>query len=231
MSTGSKTRLELSRSARERAPRLALLAGLLCSCVSITACQHSIGRRSEAPEHESPTVTGDDLFVLAMAYIRRSDFLRAEQYLHAARERGYEEQAVVFWLVRVCVAAGRYHSALQHATSHLRDHPSHFALRLVVASIHEALGDVEHAQSALESIVSDAPEWALPQYRLGMLYRARFSAGDRARRHLERYLELAPEGPHAAEVRTVLKRKQAAVVEASNAPVSSVVEHELEGAQ
>lgn len=207
MSFGSKTTSEGSRSVREYPPKPTSLVGLLCFCLFLSGCQHSTFRRSEAFEQEAPAVTAEDLFLLAMAYIRRSDLLRAEQYLHAARQKGYEEPTVVFWLVRVCVAAGRYHSALQHATSYLRDHPTHFSLRLVVASIHEALGDMERARYDLESIVSEAPDWALPRYRLGMLYHEQPLEDGRGKFHLEKYLELAPEGSHAAEVRTVLRNE------------------------
>jgi tetratricopeptide (TPR) repeat protein len=149
-------------------------------------------------------VTVEDLLFLAASHARSGDLLRAEQYLSVARQRGHDEAAVVYWLVRVCVAASRYQSALGHATNYLRDHPSDWPLRFVVATIHEALGDVARAQSELERIVGAEPSMPLPHYRLAMLYRDRWTDHERARPHLEEYLRLTPEGPHAAEVRSAL---------------------------
>jgi tetratricopeptide (TPR) repeat protein len=134
----------------------------------------------------------------------RGDLLRAEHYLSAARRKGYDEAAVVYWLVRVCISGGRYQSALGHAADYLRKHPSHWSLRLVVASIYEALGDFARARSELELIVRAQPDQALPRYRLAVLYRAWLSDTELARPHLQAYLALSPDGPHAAEVKAAL---------------------------
>jgi regulator of sirC expression with transglutaminase-like and TPR domain len=93
---------------------------------------------------------------------------------------------------------------LAHAADYLRDHPSNWSLRFVVASIHEALGDVASARLELERVVETEPEMPLPHYRLAMLYRNREADRGRARVHLEAYLRLTPKGPHAAEVRSAL---------------------------
>jgi tetratricopeptide (TPR) repeat protein len=124
--------------------------------------------------------------------------------LSAARRKGYDEAAVVYWLVRVCISAGRYQSALSHAADYLRSHPSHWSLRLVVASIYEALGDLARARSELELIVRAQPEQALPRYRLAVLYRTWLSNAALARPHLQAYLALSPDGAHAAEVKAAL---------------------------
>ena len=47
-----------------------------------------------------------------------------------------------------------------------------------------------------------------------MLYRSRQADHERAKLHLEEYLELSPKGPHAAEVRSALSE----VAEASTGP-------------
>jgi predicted Zn-dependent protease len=93
---------------------------------------------------------------------------------------------------------------LGHAADYLREHPADWSLRLVVASIHEALGDVARAKSELERVVRAQPARPLPHYRLAMLYRNEEADRERARAHLEAYLRLTPEGPHAAEVRSAL---------------------------
>ena len=186
---------------------------------AITGCHQGVLRQETALENELPKVTSEELFQIGFLQARRGDLLRAEQYLTAARAKGYDEPTVVYWLVRVCVSAGRYHSALAHAVSYLRDHPSNWRLRLVVASIHEALGDFRRAQVELESIVDAEPSHSLPRYRLAILYRQQRSSAKRAVPHLEAYLDLSPHGPHAAEVRTLLEKSQHTVPEEMLVPL------------
>lgn len=204
MSNGSGRSLDESRSRRVRR-RSRVLGGLLLGCIAVpSGCHRAALHPGPDLQAELSAVSVDDLLFLAASHARTGDLLRAEQYLSTARQRGHDEATVVYWLVRVCVAASRYQSALGHATNYLRDHPSDWALRFVVATIHEALGDIARAQSELERIVGAEPFMPLPHYRLAMLYRTRHADQDRARLHLEEYLRLTPEGPHAAEVRSVL---------------------------
>ena len=177
---------------------------LLAACFAVMGgCHHPTLHQGSELQAELTSVTAEDLFLLGVSHARSGDFLRAEQYLTAARQRGHDQASAIYWLVRVCTAASRYQSALGHADRYLRDHPTHWSLRLVVASICEALGDLARAESELEHIVRAEPDWALPHYRLAMLYR---DVHDRARSNaqLEEYLELAPDGPHAAEAESVL---------------------------
>ncbi len=148
--------------------------------------------------------SADELFEVAIYQASRGDLLRAEQYLTAALDQGYDETLAAYWLVKVCVAAGRYHSALRHATAYLRESPSDWGMRLVVASIREALGDLSQAQVDLERIVETRPDHALSRYRLAMLYQRGSRTPHRAIPHLRAYLQLAPDGPHAREVRELV---------------------------
>mgnify|MGYP001811710843 CR=1 FL=1 len=169
-------------------------------------CQHMGVRGQRALEETLPSLTPSELFEIALFQAGRGDLMRAEQYLSAARSEGFSESLVVYWLVRVCVSAGRYHSALDHASEYLRAHPSNWRLRLVVASIHEALGDLARARVEMESIVRGYPSHPLPHYRLAMLYQRLPVDVERTSRHLRAYLSLDPAGPHAAEVRIALER-------------------------
>jgi Flp pilus assembly protein TadD len=153
-----------------------------------------------------PPPTREQLFEVALFHAQRGDFFRAEQYLVASRLHGHEDEATTYWLVRICVSAGRYHAALRHAREHLRRNPGNWRLRLVVASIHEALGEADEARRQLDGVVQTAPGRALPHYRIGMLDGASRENRERARAHLERYLALAPEGAHADEARAALQR-------------------------
>ena len=214
MSNGSVRSSEESRSRRARHHSRGT-GLLLVGCVAIlSGCHHATLHQGPELQAELSTVTVDDLLFLAASHARSGDLLRAEQYLSVARERGHDEAAVVYWLVRVCVAASRYQSALRHATKYLRDHPLDWSLRFIVATIHEALGNIPRAQSELERIVGAEPSMPLPHYRLAMLYRDRWTDQERARLHLEKYLSLTPEGPHAAEVRAALSE----VVDVSDGP-------------
>jgi len=172
--------------------------------VLLGGCDHSAVRRGADTRIEVPAVTSDELFEIGLAQARQGDLLRAEQYIVAAGNRGYDEPTVAYWLVRVCVAAGRYHSALDHAARYLRDDPSNWRLRLIVASIHEALGEFDRARLELQHIVSARPDSPLPHYRLAMIYARQASEMQRAAAHFEAYLALDPEGQHAAEVEMLL---------------------------
>ncbi len=177
------------------------VAWLVVVALLVCGCHHGTRTSRPSSSDETHAITAEDLFRAGLYHAHRGDLLRAEQYLSAARERGHDAAATVYWLVRVCVSAGRFHSALRHSASYLRAHPDSWGLRLVVASIHEALGDFPEAQLNLEDVVASKPRDALARYRLALLYLHRTRLPDRALPHLTAYLELAPDGPHAAEVR------------------------------
>jgi tetratricopeptide (TPR) repeat protein len=174
-------------------------------CVGLLAgCHRGPVADSSSLTAELSNISGEELFRLGVWHATSGDLLRAEQYLGTALQRGHDARTVTYWLLRVCTAASRYQSALAHARQYLRHHPHDWSLRLVVASVYEALGDLERAQSEFERIVQAAPQNPLPHYRLALLYQVREPEQGRARKHLETYLALTPQGPHAAEVRATL---------------------------
>lgn len=204
MSNGSTKSREGRPLGPQRHRSRILLLCLACGFIATSGCGHATLSHASDLGSELAAVTAEELFVLAVSYASSGDLLRAEQYLGAARERGYDRSSIVSWLVRVCVASSRYQSALSHSNDYLRDHPSDWPLRLVVASIHEALGNLDRAELELERVVKARPDAALPHYRLAMLYGRREATRMKAPDHLREYLRLAPSGPHAAEVRAVL---------------------------
>ena len=214
MSNGSRRSSEESGLERARRHSRGLQPLLACGVMLLGGCHQATLHQRPDLQAQLATITAEDLLLLGVSQARSGDLLRAEQYLSAARERGRDEVAVVYWLVRVCVAASRYQSALSHARDYLRDHPSDWSLRFVVATIHEALGDVPRAESELERIVRAEPTMPLPHYRLGMLYRSGEAEQARAKAQLREYLRLTPEGPHAAEARSALRE----AVEISTGP-------------
>ncbi len=91
--------------------------------------------------------------------------------------------------------------------------PHDWRVRLVVASIHEALGELARAREELREVLRTDPARALAHYRIGMLYRQSTSTEQVAREHLREYLELEPDGAHSAEVRAALERPTSASVD------------------
>ena len=200
------------------------LAGL-----AVLGCQYRSGHRRADSQPEIRTMGAEELFQIAVWHARRGDLLRAEQYLNAARHESYDEGEVVYWLVRVCIAGGRYHSALRHAAAYLRTAPANWQLRLVVASIYEALGDLHEAQVELERVVSAQPSAALAHYKLALLYSRQPLQAQRASTHLKAYLALAPRGAHAPEVQDLLVEVSRPTARDENASIAGggIVEKEL----
>lgn len=218
MSNGSRMTSDESPPEQARRPSQRLARTLAFCLCAVSGCHHPTLHQGPELQAELTRVTSEDLFRLGVGHARSGDFLRAEQYLSAARGRGHDEAPVVYWLVRVCLLASRYQSALSHAADYLRDHPEHWSLRLVVASIHEALGDVARAEEELRRIVRSEPERPLPHYRLAMLYQDREGDEARARAHLEAYLRLSPRGPHAAEAKSLIEAPADAAVGPTRLP-------------
>ncbi len=149
-------------------------------------------------------VEGTDLFNHAVGLAQRGDHVRAEQYITASIERGYPIAEAMPMLLRVCIASARLASALHYAQPYLSDHPNDWALRYLVATIQIGLGNIPEAREELEKVIAAVPEMPVPYYTLGMLHRDTLQNVTASRPLLERYLELAPEGSHAEEVRAAL---------------------------
>lgn len=190
---------------------------LVAFAMLLLGCQHDAVPNRGQLRAELITPSPNELYRVALDRAQRGDFMRAEQYLNAARKAGYDEVTIVYWLVRVCLAAGRYHAALGHGTRHLAREPSNWRLRLVVASIREALGDPQGALNELEQVVRSHPSSALGHYRLAQAYLRHPLYADRARLHLRTYLALDPEGAHVPAAELLLSK-----------PLGSERQHERE---
>lgn len=157
------------------------------------------------------SVTAAQLYERGLALASASDYIRAEQYLSAAIERGFPEEHAIPALMHVCVQADRLVAALEYAEPYLEQNPDEWSLRMLVASIHLGLHHDEEAREQLERVVEDAPEEPHAHYLLGVLHRDRLSDMDRARAHFRRYLALAPEGTHRDEARSALSPEERGV--------------------
>ena len=180
----------------------ALLLATVVGCLGCGAGSSSTRTPTPDPLADADA---DQLYEHGLGMAQRGDLIRAEQYILAAIEKGFDRREALPSLLRVCVASERYAIALRHARPYLREHPEDWSLRYLVATLHIAVGSDDVARVELEKVIRDAPEQPVPYYTLGMLHREQHSDMDAARQYLERYVELAPEGDHADEVRDMLR--------------------------
>lgn len=158
----------------------------------------------------------NELWQRAVFLADRGDDFGAEQYFVAARGAGYPEQRVVRELVQVCAGAGRLEQAILHAQGYLDRNPDDWRLRHALASIQFAKGDALAARFELAQVLDQEPGHAESVYLLALVMRDGHADFVAAGKQLERYLQLAPQGPHAAEARAWLRR-------AASFPVSTAV--------
>lgn len=182
------------------APALLAIAGVM-----VAGCA-----AAQQPVVQPPMVdplddqTAQQLFDAGTRIAQQGDYIRAEQYLTAARDHGYPEDEVLPILMEVCVHSSRYSAAVGYAEPYLETHPDDWRLRQLLATIQMGLGNPAAARLSLEHVVTEAPEEAVPHYMLGVLLRDELHDEPGMRTQFERYLALAPDGAHATEAREAL---------------------------
>lgn len=154
-------------------------------------------------------IPADELFGRGIRFAQDGDLWRAEQYLVASMERGKPRNEVVPTLVQICIALQRFSAALHYAEPVILEQPEHWQLRRVVGSLYHGLGRVEEAREAFHLVLQTEPNDPMTHYFLGMLYVEDLSDVQTGDPLLARYIELSPEGQHAAEVRALLRRLRA----------------------
>jgi tetratricopeptide (TPR) repeat protein len=177
---------------------------LLCLLGLPTACGGATPTRAQVPDGtaEDGAHERNRLFELGRRAAERGDSVRAEQYLSLALDRGYPEARILPLLLRVCIAGSRLRAALDHAEPYLREHPEQDALRLLVASIHIGLAQPEQARAELDSLLRRNPRFDEALFLRAILLAS--SDAEAARADLRAYLDIAPKGSHAPEVRSRL---------------------------
>lgn len=183
--------------------RLALGSAVLTGCLAgCGGAQAPAGDESIDPLE---SVEAQELYRRGALLGGAGDYIRAEQYIAAAIDRGYPEDQAMPMLMQVCVEASRLVAALEYAEPYLMRHPSQWSLRMLVASIHIGLGHDERARDELMRVIEDAEdEPAQAHYLLGALYRDELEDPQASLLHFRRYLELEPDGPHRDEARAAL---------------------------
>lgn len=197
----------------------------LCSILGLIACTSSA--QVGSPPETRPKDSSVELFSKGRSAAEQGDTVRAEQYLTMALEQGFDQKKILPLMLKVCLSSSRLRSALNHAEPYLREHPRDQGLRYLVATIHLGLGQVNEARIDLHHLLQQSPANADALYLLGVLESG--INGEAAARYFRRYLELDPQGEHAAEsqsrltdlsVRASLKAGTGDSFEASGSPGS-----------
>lgn len=217
MNRSGRRPVESPRVAQPLAASVALTAWLAAAgCGSASAEVHTTSAATARDPLDS--ITAEELLRRGEVLAEHGDFVRAEQYLLAARSRGVDETRVIPPLMQVCVRASRLSAAIGYAEPYLERHPGEWPLRILVASIHLGLGHLAEARAHLERALRDGrPEPAEAHYLLGIVLREQVEDAE-ARRHFERYLALEPRGVHAEEVAAILAEE--ALLVPSPAPLA-----------
>jgi pilus assembly protein CpaF len=113
-------------------------AGPLAALIVTLAAAGGCGGTSVEVQTSSSATTSDplndiepsELFRRGVVLAQHGDFVRAEQYLLAARNRGFDEGRVIPPLMEVCVRASRLSAAIGYAEPYLESHPSDWPLRV-----------------------------------------------------------------------------------------------------
>lgn len=183
------------------------VAALLLLGAAVAGCAHK--PKSEA-EQRVETVKREQaperLYEAGRAFASIGDLTRAEQYLTAALEQGYDERKVVPVLISVLIEGKRYRLAIEQGEAYLKKHGGDHRLRLLVSTLYMALGEHDNARKSLEELLRRSPDDPEGNYAMGVLYRDALRDVVRADVHFRAYLRLAPGGSHADDARASLLR-------------------------
>ncbi len=185
-----------------RTPHIALLSLLLL----LVACSAQHPHRTTPPPSDPiASAPASLLRGQGLAYARRGDLVRAQQYLAAAQLKGFDPRIVVPELVKVCVAGSRLRAALLYAEPYLRRHPEDAGMSYVVGTIHIALGNIQRASEHLTGALRGNEIMVDAAFSLAVLA-AKEGKIEEERSHLQHYLELRPNGRFSVRAKVMLAK-------------------------
>jgi hypothetical protein len=167
--------------------------------LALSACGASQPMR-RPPEDPLLSAPHEGLFAKGVAFARRGDLTRAEQYLSAALLRGHARRPTVIALVRVCVAASRMRVAAHHAESYLREVPDDASMHYIAGTVYVALDQDRAARDHLLAAIG-SPR---PVSEAAVVLAEITDSPDRRRELLALYLQRQPEGRLAARAQREL---------------------------
>jgi superkiller protein 3 len=142
---------------------------------------------------------------LGLLLLARGDQEGARRELQAARKLAHDERATLLAIGNGLRRAGDAPGALEAMQAALANDPQPTpALLSELALAQRAAGDRDAAIASLQRALQRDPHYATAHYVLANMLA---SDGKRApaRKHFQRYLELEPRGPHAAQARERLQ--------------------------
>jgi tetratricopeptide (TPR) repeat protein len=199
------------RRLRARALRGAVMGGALglVGLLTVAGCGEAKSPGVVAAKTVESGYAPDRLLEIGRVHRKSGDTTRAEQEFAAVLEnkRASEEQrrAALRELMATCIEAQRFRVAIDYAEPELRRHPNDVALLRLVASLAAAVGEGLKARDLYERLLALAPSDAESELALARVMRDAFADRLGAGEHFERYVQLAPNGPHAGEARAFLQ--------------------------
>ena len=175
---------------------------LFLVALSLSGCGADATPEPASASSDSTSRNAAELFRRGEQAAEQGDTVRAEQYLSMALDRGFDEKKVLPIMLRVCLSSSRLRAALNHAEPYLRENPNDRSLRYLVATIHLGLGQLDDARIDLNHLLRLESSNANAYYLLGVLESG--AHVQEAPKYFRKYLELAPQGEHAIEVRSRL---------------------------
>ncbi|WP_097654433.1 DUF2298 domain-containing protein [Candidatus Chloroploca asiatica] len=156
----------------------------------------------EAAHRANPT-DGPIAFGLAERYRNLGRLDEAARILEAPALANPDDIGVLHLWGDILADAGRYREAEEAYLRAARRQPTSGNWNKLGAAL-LSWGEFDKAEIALSQAVAANPNEPEPYFRLGQLFRE-IGDRDRARAMLETYLQLAPDGPWAAEARQLLQ--------------------------
>jgi protein O-GlcNAc transferase len=146
---------------------------------------------------------------LGLLLLRRGDESAARRELREALSRAQGDHTALLAIGNGLRRAGDPKGALQamQAAISAQSAPTP-AMLAELALAQRAAGERAEAVMTLERVLDSDPRYAMAHYILGSML-ASDGARERARKHLQRYLELEPQGPQAAQARERLRMLRA----------------------
>jgi tetratricopeptide (TPR) repeat protein len=171
---------------------------------ALSGCAHAT---SVAPNAEVPELRADQLLEAAALAEQRGDSLRAQQYVLAARKAGADADRTLPWLLRLYIRDSQYRAAIDAAKEQLRHHPEQSELRMLLAGLYEATDLEVAAVEQYERVLVTRPSDAHAHLAIATLLHESGHEPGRADAHFRAYLALEPQGPNAAQARSLLLKE------------------------
>ena len=183
-----------------------LLPASRARCVEPPSQAPDLPQQPAAAATAQPPVEGfiEQLWSRGDSAFKAGDLEEALRLFDAALSGDTSRARSWNYLGGVHFAMGDLMRALQHFRRAFELDPRDVRACNNLGTVLERLGEYRQAEETYQSAVLIDPAYPLTQRNLGLLYSRRLGNPEAARRAWLRYLELAPTGPYAAEVRREL---------------------------